>query len=73
MISRLVLSSVASEAVQSGTGESTSEAATVPPEPVEQEQGDEEEEQGAEPREGEGEWQEVSIPVLPPGVLQVHV
>lgn len=67
-----LLFSVAAPTVESGAGESASEI-QAPAEAVEavQEEEEEAEEERAEPREGEGEWQQISVPVLPPGVLEV--
>ena len=62
--------------VESGTGESAGEEVQTPAaeaaqaEEVEEE---EEEEERVEPREGEGDWQQISVPVLPPGVLAVGI
>ena len=33
---------------------------------------EQEEEERAEPREGEGEWQQIEVPMLPPGMLEVR-
>lgn len=65
-----LLFSVATPAVESGAEESASEI-QAPAEAVREEE-EEVEEERAEPRDGgEGEWQQISVPVLPPGVLEV--
>ena len=65
----LLFFSVTTPAVESGAGESVSEV-QAPTEAVQEEE-EEVEEERAEPREGEGEWQQISVPVFPPGVLEV--